>query len=475
MRIIKPSYEIMTPVNREEILKTIEIAGRTCYKSEDKITEDSASKFVKNLVNRGHEAMIEHVSLTVKFICDRGVSHEIVRHRIASFAQESTRYVSSANKQKININNDEDCINAYLNGLSMKKISEKSNNKYTEWDIYKILDNHNIEKRNLGRRGIINSNYFEIIDTPEKAYLLGFIMADGNVRRNSPQITITQKENEQWYLLNMIKTFIQPEAKTLSFHDKKIWEDIINKGIIPNKTYEFNETHAELLWNSINEKYIHDFLRGLLDGDGSIRWFYQKENSNSKSCNICFNGNYHILNKIKQLLKEQYNYETKIHNSDSEYMKRLFITDSNVGYQFCINIYNNFKFPYGHSKTANWYGAFDLDVPLLSNNNDKFIVIKPLFFNDKSLWIWGNAMFNSELSYNNLIQSGASPQEARSVLPNSLKTEIVVTMNLREWRHFFRLRCAKTAHPQMREITIPLLEELREKLPEIFGDIVVEE
>lgn len=92
MRVIEPSYEIMTPVNREEILKHIEKCGRTCYKSEGKISEGSASKMVRALVKHGHEAMIEHCSITVKFICDRGVSHEIVRHRLASFAQESTRY-----------------------------------------------------------------------------------------------------------------------------------------------------------------------------------------------------------------------------------------------------------------------------------------------------------------------------------------------------------------------------------------------
>jgi len=216
MRIIKPSYEIMTPVNREEILKTIEIAGRTCYKSEDKITEDSASKFVKNLVNRGHEAMIEHVSLTVKFICDRGVSHEIVRHRIANYAQESTRYCNY------------------------------SQNKFGK------------------------------------------------------EITV-----------------IEP----FFFSNEK--EDDI--------------------------------------GYTDIKYFYWKE-----SCE------------------------------------------------------------------------------------------------------W------AEEYYFKLLEKGATPQEARSVLPNSLKTEIVVTMNLRELRHFFRLRTAKTAHPQMREITIPLLEELKEKLPEIFGDIEVE-
>ena len=91
MKIINASTEILTPITGDE-LRQIEYAGRTCYKSEDKITDDSAKKFVENLIKRGHEAMLEHSSLSVKFICDRGVSHELVRHRLASFAQESTRY-----------------------------------------------------------------------------------------------------------------------------------------------------------------------------------------------------------------------------------------------------------------------------------------------------------------------------------------------------------------------------------------------
>ena len=70
----------------------IEIAGRTCYKSEDKITGDSAAKFIKMLIERGHHAMIEHAAASIKFVCDRGVTHELVRHRIVSYAQESTRY-----------------------------------------------------------------------------------------------------------------------------------------------------------------------------------------------------------------------------------------------------------------------------------------------------------------------------------------------------------------------------------------------
>jgi thymidylate synthase (FAD) len=203
MKVIEPSYEILSYLDGEsgaEILKFIERISRTCYKSEDNITEDSASKFVKMLIKNGHEAMIEHVSITVKFICDRGVSHEIVRHRIASYAQESTRYCDYS----------------------------------------------------------------------------------GEV------------------------TFIKP----------CFWEE-----------------------------------------------------------------------------------------GSSEY------------------------------------------------NN------------------WDQGCLFAETIYKNLRKLGASPQEARAVLPNSVKTELVVTMNLREWRHFFKLRCDKTAHPQMRELTIPLLCELHSYLPEIFDDI----
>lgn len=92
MRLIKPSIEFIWAT--ENPLKVIEIAGRTCYKSEDRITDESAERFVKMLIDNGHEAMIEHASASYRFICDRGVTHEVVRHRLFSFAQESTRYCS---------------------------------------------------------------------------------------------------------------------------------------------------------------------------------------------------------------------------------------------------------------------------------------------------------------------------------------------------------------------------------------------
>ncbi len=90
MRVISPSFEIFSFTPDLEAL--IERAGRVCYKSEDKITPTSSSAFIARLKESKHASVLEHGAITVKIVCDRGVSHELVRHRVASFSQESTRY-----------------------------------------------------------------------------------------------------------------------------------------------------------------------------------------------------------------------------------------------------------------------------------------------------------------------------------------------------------------------------------------------
>ena len=219
MKVIDARYEILDKIDGMEVLKKIERVARTCYKSEDYIKEGSAERLVKSLIDRGHEAMLEHYSFSIKFICDRGVSHEIVRHRVASFAQESTRYC-------------------------------------------------NYSKDKFG--------------------------------------------NEL--------TFIKP----------CFWENTDNEEI-----------------NNI------------------------------------------IYNRLS---------------------------------------YNNYE-------------------------------------------IWVLACSNIEENYFEMLENGATPEEARSILPNSIKTEIVMTMNLREWRHFLNLRTSKAAHPQMRQVANMILTMFKEKIPVIFDDI----
>lgn len=92
MKIIEPAAIIIDEINADQIMKKLETCGRVCYKSENKTLDGSAETFIRGIVKRGHESVLEHVSISVRFICDRGVSHEIVRHRIASYSQESTRY-----------------------------------------------------------------------------------------------------------------------------------------------------------------------------------------------------------------------------------------------------------------------------------------------------------------------------------------------------------------------------------------------
>ena len=205
MRVIEPGHEIVFMPQPEEILRLLELAGRTCYKSEDKITEDSAAGFVGRIVRSGHGSVIEHANVTVRFIVDRGVSHELVRHRLAAYSQESTRYA-------------------------------------------------NYSQERFGR-----------------------------------EIT----------------------------------------------------------------------------------------------------------------------------------------------------------------------------------------VIKPCFWEKGSpeYELWEKAMGQAEESYMQLLDQGASPQQARSVLPNSLKTEVVMTANLREWRHVFRMRCQKAAHPQIREVMLGLLADMQGKIPVLFDDL----
>jgi len=97
MKIIEPSVELVGEIDAEKIMRHIELAGRVCYKSESRISDQSAEKFIANILKSGHESVIEHISLTFKIICDRGVTHEIVRHRLASYSQESSRYCDYSN------------------------------------------------------------------------------------------------------------------------------------------------------------------------------------------------------------------------------------------------------------------------------------------------------------------------------------------------------------------------------------------
>lgn len=160
MEIIDQYFEIIDDFDENYILKKIEKIARTCYKSEDKITDDgtSARNLVRGLIKSGHEAMLEHVSISVKFITDRAVSHELVRHRLCSFAQESQRYVNYDKKGII-----------FIKPVSMKEDSKE----YIEWKnainyaanmYHEQINTYNL-KPEIARSVLPNSTKTEIVVT----------------------------------------------------------------------------------------------------------------------------------------------------------------------------------------------------------------------------------------------------------------------------------------------------------------------
>lgn len=135
MKIVEPSVTLLWITKDAE--KQIESAGRTCYKSEDKITDDSSNKFCHKMISNGHHAMIEHAVASFKIITDRGISHEIVRHRLASYAQESTRYCDYS-KDKFN----QEC--SFIQPPNLTKdqlIIWKKSCNYAEENYFKLLKN----------------------------------------------------------------------------------------------------------------------------------------------------------------------------------------------------------------------------------------------------------------------------------------------------------------------------------------------
>lgn len=129
-----------------------------------------------------------------------------------------------------------------------------------------------------------------------------------------------------------------------------------------------------------------------------------------------------------------------------------------------------------HELVRHRIASFTQESTRYCNYKTKGVVfIEPPGLDSETRKLWLHSVSVSEAIYLNMLDRGISPQIARSVLPNCLKTEIVVTANLREWRHIFKLRCAKPAHPQMREVMIPLLRQFQAAIPIIFDDIVAAE
>lgn len=225
MKFIEPSFEIIsTDFTRENVLSRIECAARTCYKSKDKINEGSNIRMLNNLIKKGHEAMIEHApNLSVRFICDSGVIHELVRHRLFSFAQESTRYVNYANK------NMEFIIPEWVCGEDRKTMIT---NDFADTTAARILYNtENIKLVNT--LGYIEGTYDSYVKftgwTPQQARSIlpncikSEIVVTGNVRewRNCFKLRTAKDAHPQ------MREIMIPLILKLNEDIPELWNDII--------------------------------------------------------------------------------------------------------------------------------------------------------------------------------------------------------------------------------------------------------
>ncbi len=184
-----------------------------------------------------------------------------------------------------------------------------------------------------------------------------------------------------------------------------------------------------------------------------------------------------ILRRLEQKGRICYKSEDRITDHSAALFVKSLIQRGHLSVLEHVSVSVKFVVDRGisHEIVRHRIGAYSQESTRYCNygNGNEITVIEPIFFNNHQdkLWQWRDGCSWSEEMYHNLLSLGASPQEARSVLPTSLKTELWVTYNLREWRHFFWLRTAKAAHPQMRQLAIPLLLKFKELMAVIFADI----
>jgi len=572
MNIIQPKVEFLTPINRDLTLELVEQVGRTCYKSEDKITDESASKFVKMLVLRGHEAMIEHVNVTIKFVTNRGCCYD---DETKVLTKDGWKLFKNTSKEDEFYTLDEE--NNIVWSKSKKQIKEKFRGnldmyKTTQIDLA-VTPNHNMwvydynkrsektrvwkfiqskdmtnkaYKFNKSANPIKNegSDFFKIEDfsknlTSKKydnIYLksdaffkfLGLWVTDGSISfgknyGGGNRIVITQiKPSGREYIENVLEDLGLDYTKYdseflinspilfywLHYHFIKEY----NIGYRCSKTYDLKM--PRFMFHDLSKVDLDFFLEGVIVGDGSKMTNGNGFQIYSASENFCEdivelallvgkNASYArkegrdrvFPNGILSKCVEQYVISLKDRREhlfrakdDTKYIKYY------DGYVYCVELESNHRLYVMRNGKPVWCGnsheivrhrlaSYAQESTRYVNHSKSGNGINVLdiasgfkydLANEKDLEkyeCWLEAMENAEMSYLKLIKLEAKPEEARSVLPIGVKTEINMTCNLREWRHFIKLRASKFAHPEIRVLAIQVYDEFVKHLPEIFLDL----
>lgn len=532
MKIVKPSVEILH-IN-SKALELIEKAGRTCYKSEDKITSTSAGKFAKRRVQTGHESVIEHSMATVKFICDRGISHEIVRHRLASYClsgdSKILRYAQGRGHLTIKelYNRQQDGQLRGRNSLMLLR-SMNEDNKIVPNSFKKVLysGKKDMYRVTTALGYSIKTSKDHIFFTPTGDTQLRNLNVGDEVFVNGIELI---KDIEWLASQRDMGISIQDIADKTGVSYSTVRKYIRFFGLtkpLGNKPNNFNP------WNKgLNED---DDFRVKIQADALRNNHHNNDFGNKNSCwkedveNMTESGLRQRFTKYPKIVCEccgsAYNLENHHRDKDvtnwRETNKITLCMDCHKTYHKGYNVKHVLPDEIVSVEYVGLEDSYDIEMNepfhnfvadgfVVHNSQEStrycdyedghvvFILPKLLIgienqFGDNDVWdggrilrlsrvlrpdhpgiVWLRSMAMAENSYKKLRNKGWGPQWARSVLPNSLKTEIVMTANFREWRHFFRMRTSKAAHPQMREIAIPLLAEMKKRIPNIFDDMKVE-
>lgn len=481
------SFKILTKT--DNIIDTIADCARTCYRSEKFSSKDSNKKLVKNFINKGHEAMLEFADIIVRFDdISRLMTHQLVRHRLASFAQESTRYCSYDKKTKRNINckfnieEEKEIIDIYNDGNTTNHIAKLYGcNQQT---IFNILTSNEIKIRESGdyciSEKLLESFLPENINNIN-AQILGFIFADGNLYKsssNSYRITIKIKDIEYLKQLKMLLGGNIYHYKNdgfegliqLSICSKTLYNILKNVyGCEENKSLKLR---YDLLNKNLPKKHLSSFVRGFFEGDGSIGWYkkYHKRQLTFSS------GTKDFLVWLSKIISENCNVtEKQIYKKTRSY---------NLVYNSKSDIYNILKWMYSDL-------SFELilmrkllisntlcDLNDIINNSflnfcNKYNIVIPNINND-DLENKFNYLYNTQLNFNmyNCLKGTYKNDDRRMFLPNNIKTSIVIKANIREWRKIFELRTDKHAHWEIRKEMVDLLELLKKEVPLLFDDFI---
>lgn len=500
MRIVTPNVEIMTPT--DGILQHLERCGRVCYKSEDKIADGTAEKFITGIIKRGHEAVLEHASITAKFTCDRGVSHEIVRHRMASYCVTGDTVIRGMGQKSWTVKELFDWQTDKKRKGRLQLIQARSMDSETRI----IVENKITAIHFMGEKPVfmlrtesgrmLKCTGDHRIATPGGYTPLLELSVGAEVLANGFEL-LENPDWIRWYYIEENHTR-KETAETIGCCEATLYKAFKKYGIKkpwsarPNRrpghgykgmfSEEVKQKLRESKIGSKNSQYKKD--RSSLTVSGA----YQEANriftkERCENCGTKENLEIHHIDKnprnnvpenVKVLCPKCHNLWHKPGTIGVFRDKILSIEPVGVEAVYDISM----EAP-NHNFVANGVVVHNCQssTRYCNYSSEKFgseiTVIKPLFLErGTDGWaIWENACLEAEEAYFSLLYSGRTPQEARSVLPNSLKTELVMTANIREWRHFLRLRCDKAAHPQMREVALMLLDKLHEAVPVCFDDI----